>query len=100
MLALDVAGALPIVRTIVQTGINAIPAAQQTAQRIVGVVDDGITAATKQAVESGIIGVNELPARLVVRATSTPATTIPVLDRAAGIRNRVFTGDPIFPKTI
>lgn len=99
MLALDVAGTLPVARTIVQTGNNAIPAAQQAAQRIVGVVDDGITTATKQVVESGIVGVNELPARLVVRATSTPATTIPVLDRAAGIRNRVFTGDPIFPKT-
>ena len=99
MLALDVATALPVAKTIVETSKNAIPAAQQAAQRITGSVDDAITAATKQVVESGVVGVNELPAQLAARATSTPTMTSPILDRTVGIQNRVFTGDPIFPKT-
>jgi hypothetical protein len=99
MLALDVAGALPVARTVIETGKNAIPAVQQTAQRIAGSVDDAITTATKQVVESGAVGVNELPAQLAARATSTPTITSPTLDRTIGIQNRVFTGDPVFPKT-
>lgn len=80
MLALDVAGALPVARTIIQTGNNVIPAAQQSAQRIVGSVDDAITTATKQAVESGVVGVNELPAQLAARAASTPKVQEPLLN--------------------
>lgn len=99
MLALDVASALPVARTVIETSKNAIPAAQQAAQRVVGSVDDAITTATKQAVESGVVGVNELPAQLAARATSTPTIASPTLDRTIGIQNRVFTGDPIFPKT-
>lgn len=72
MLALDVASALPVARTVIETGKNVIPAAQQTAQKVVGSVDNAITNATKQAVESGVVGVNELPAQLAARATSTP----------------------------
>lgn len=30
-----------------------------------------------------------------IRTTSE----VPTIDRTVGIRNRVFTGDPIFPKT-
>ena len=78
MLALDVASALPVAKTVIETGKNAIPAAQQAAQRIAGSVDDAITTATKQAVESGVIGVNELPAQLSVRATSTPKVQEPL----------------------
>lgn len=99
MLALDAASALPVARTVIETGKNAIPAAQQAAQRIAGSVDDAITTATKQAVESGVVGVNELPVQLAARATSTPTIPSPILDRTVGIQNRVFTGDPIFPKT-
>ena len=80
MLALDVAGALPVARTVIETGKKAIPAAQQTAQRIAGSVDDAITNATKQAVESGVVGVNELPVQLVARATSTPKVQEPLLN--------------------
>ena len=99
MLGLDVAGALPVAKTVIETGKNAIPTAQQVAQRIAGSVDDAITTATKQAVESGVVGVNELPAQLAARAASTPTITSPTLDRTVGIQNRVFTGDPVFPKT-
>lgn len=80
MLALDVVGALPVARTVIETGKNAIPAAQQAAQRIAGSVDDAITNATKQAVESGVVGVNELPVQLVARATSTPKVQEPLLN--------------------
>ena len=78
MLALDVASALPVAKTVIETGKNAIPAAQQAAQRIVGSVDDAITTATKQAVESGVVGVNELPAQLAAKATSTPKVQDPL----------------------
>lgn len=76
MLALDVVGALPVARTVIETGKNAIPAAQ----RIAGSVDDAITTATKQAVESGVVGVNELPAQLATRATSNPKVQEPLLN--------------------
>ena len=78
MLALDVAGAVPVARTVVKTGKNVIPAAQQAAQKVIGSVDNTITNATKQAVESGVVGVNELPAQLAVRATSTPKVQEPL----------------------
>lgn len=78
MLALDVASALPVARTVIETGKNAIPAAQQAAQRVVGSVDNTITNATKKAVESGIVGVNELPAQLAARATFTPKVQEPL----------------------
>ena len=78
MLVLDVAEALPVARTIIETGKNIIPAAQQAAQRVVGSVDNTITNATKQAVESGVVGVNELPAQLAARATSTPKVQEPL----------------------
>lgn len=78
MLALDVASALPVARTVIETSKNAVPAAQQAAQQIAGSVDDAITTATKQAVESGAVGVNELPAQLAARATSTPKVQEPL----------------------
>lgn len=78
MLALDVAGALPVAKTVVETGKNVIPAAQQAAQQIAGSVDDAITNATKRVVESGVVGVNELPAQLAARATSTPKVQEPL----------------------
>ena len=78
MLALDVVGAVPVAKTVIETGKNVIPAAQQAAQRMVGSVDDAITTATKQAVESGVVGVNELPAQLAARATSTPKVQEPI----------------------
>ena len=78
MLVLDIAEALPVARTIIETGKNVIPAAQQAAQRVVGSVDNTITNATKQAVESGVVGVNELPAQLAARATSTPKVQEPL----------------------
>ena len=80
MLALDVAGALPIAKTVIETGKNIMPVTQQAVQRISGSVDDAITTATKQAVESGVVGVNELPAQLAVRATSTPKVQEPLLN--------------------
>lgn len=80
MLALDVAGALPVAKTVIETGKNAVPAAQQAAQRIAGSVDDAITNATKQAVESGVVGVNELPTQLATRVTSTPKVQEPILN--------------------
>ena len=80
MLALDVAGALPVAKTVAETGKNIIPAAQQAVQRMAGSVDNAITTATKQAVESGVVGVNELPAQLAVRATSTPKVQEPLLN--------------------
>ena len=80
MLALDVAGALPVARTVIETSKNAIPASQQAAQRIAGSVDNSITNAAKQAVESGVVGVNELPAQLAARATSTPKVQEPLLN--------------------
>lgn len=76
MLALDVVGALPVARTVIETGKNAIPAAQ----RISRSVDNAITTATKQAVESGVVGVNELSAQLAARATSTPKVQEPLLN--------------------
>ena len=42
MLALDVVGAVPVAKTVIETGKNVIPAAQQAAQRMVGSVDDAI----------------------------------------------------------
>lgn len=78
MLALDVANALPVARTVIETSKNAIPVAQQAAQRIAGSIDDAMTIATKQAVESGVVGVNELPTQLAARATSTPKVQEPL----------------------
>lgn len=78
MLVLDAAQALPVARTIIETGKNVIPTAQQAVQRVVGSVDNAMTNATKKAVESGIVGVNELPAQLAARATSTPKVQEPL----------------------
>ena len=74
MLALDVAGALPVVKTVIQTGKNIEPAAQQIVQKI----DDGITTATKRIVDDGIIGVNEMSPKFVARATATPKVDEPL----------------------
>lgn len=78
MLVLDAAEALPVARTVIETGKNVIPAAQQAVQRVVGSVDNTVTNATKKAVESGVVGVNELPAQLVARAISTPKVQEPL----------------------
>ena len=76
MLALDVAGAVPVAKTVIQTGKNIEPAVQQVVQKI----NDGITTATKRMVDDGIIGVSELSPKLAARATSTPNMVEPLLN--------------------
>jgi hypothetical protein len=78
MLALDVLGALPVANTVVQTGKNILPEAKQVVSSAVNKLDEGITNVTKSAVESGVVGVNELPATLVTRATATPKVQEPL----------------------